>query len=108
MVEVEFKNFRQFFMIGIEASNPTLTKRWRIWFCYLSWSIHSYLYYWKWRRRKHNGWEKQILKFFVKHRGGLTHRSEFTDRKEGALYTGTIDPFMERAFEQFVEIKEGE
>jgi hypothetical protein len=34
---------------------------------------------------------------------GASHRCEFTDKGHGALYTGTVDPFMDRLFEQFIK-----
>ena len=34
---------------------------------------------------------------------GASHRCEFTDKERGALYTGIVDPFMDRLFEQFIQ-----
>ena len=34
---------------------------------------------------------------------GASHRCEFTGRNVGALYTGRVDPFMDRLFDQFIQ-----
>jgi hypothetical protein len=45
---------------------------------------------------------KRIARFFNHWTGGLSHRCEFTDPENGALYTGVKDPFMNRLFERFI------
>lgn len=44
----------------------------------------------------------KVLRFF-RRVAKLSHRCEFTDPERGALYTGRIDPFMNRLFERFIQ-----
>ena len=40
---------------------------------------------------------------FLQHRGGCSHRCEFTDKEWGALYGGQRGAFMDTLFEKFLE-----
>jgi len=54
---------------------------------------------------------KAIARWFHCHRGGRSHRCEFTDSSRGALYGGQEGGFMEELFVQFlrnIEASRGE
>ena len=44
-----------------------------------------------------------VARWFHHHRGGRSHRCEFTDFQKGALYGGQMGAFMDRLFEQFMK-----
>lgn len=46
---------------------------------------------------------KSARAWLAQHRGGRSHRCEFTDRENGALYGGTEGGFMNKLFDQFIE-----
>lgn len=47
-------------------------------------------------------WDR-VTRFFRSFTGGRSHRCEFTDPQQGALYGGQDGPFMDELFEVFIE-----
>ena len=94
------RNFFQYFMRGIEPTKYKMTRNPRIWTMYLAWCIHGWLWY---ERAWRTGWRNKTASWLSKFRGGMSHRCEFTDREDGALYTGKVDAFMDRAIRDFIK-----
>jgi hypothetical protein len=45
----------------------------------------------------------RVERWFRNRTGGRSHRCEFTDKTDGALYGGTEGGFMDKLFDQFIE-----
>lgn len=112
-----FNHFRK----GVNFRDPRLTKSPRIWWKYFWWCIYTklrpnlYLPLWFrvwYARRTGKGiiaWPVlnrpylRIVRFAIRQKGEFSHRCEFTDKQDGALYGGTSGGFMNELFNQFVK-----
>ena len=113
--------FLKHFTKGVDFRDPRLTKSPRVWWQYFWWCIsvkippQPYLPHffrlWYIKRTKKNiiswpvlrGVWPYLRRFVNRRKGEFSHRCEFTDKKDGALYGGTSGGFMNRLFEEFIE-----
>lgn len=114
---------KNFFTTGVYWRDPRLTRNPRIWWAYLCWCLSfqmSRIGWWeplwlcRWRIKRGDRMGRRhikplqrpwnaLLNRITRQQMGLSHRCEFTDREQGALYTGKMDPYMERMFQRFID-----
>lgn len=99
----ENQTYWQFALRGVWPLRKQPTLNPKIWFHYLAWTIYSYLWLRVWWMKDRKGWREKLLKlirrFYPPH---MSHRSDWTDLKAGALYTGKLEGWSWKAFEQFL------
>jgi hypothetical protein len=110
----------KYFTKGIQWSNPNLTREMHIWWQYFAWCLHMkmrlnliwplWFRVWWYKRFRfailcvpilNRIWRKTSA-ILAAQTGGRSHRCEFTDKQQGALYGGKDGGFMNKYFEQLL------
>lgn len=97
------ESYLRFALRGVRPPKARLTRNLVVWKCYLAWTVYSYLWLRRWWMKDRKGWRQRLLNLIRgRYPGHMSHRSDFTDGEEGALYTGRLEGWSEKAFDQFL------
>lgn len=97
------ESYPRFALRGVWPPKGRLTRNPVVWKCYLAWTVYSYLWLHRWWMRSREGWRERLLDLIRgRYPDHMSHRSDFTDLEVGALYTGRLEGWSAKAFDQFL------